>query len=62
MPDPGRSSPGWGWPLSDGVIRRAHGAAVAASLRASEKPYPVRAFESGEEEARIGRAVSMCSN
>jgi DeoR/GlpR family transcriptional regulator of sugar metabolism len=46
----------------DGVIRCAHGAAVAASLRASEKPYPVRAFEPGEEKARIGRGVSMCSN
>jgi DeoR/GlpR family transcriptional regulator of sugar metabolism len=42
----------------DGVIRRVHGSAVAASLRASEKPYPVRAFESGEEKERIGRAVA----
>jgi DeoR/GlpR family transcriptional regulator of sugar metabolism len=42
----------------DGLIRRVHGSAVAASLRASEKPYPVRAFELGEEKARIGRAVA----
>jgi DeoR/GlpR family transcriptional regulator of sugar metabolism len=42
----------------DGVIRRVHGAAVSASLRASEKPYPVRAFESSQEKERIGRAVA----
>jgi DeoR/GlpR family transcriptional regulator of sugar metabolism len=42
----------------DGVIRRVHGAAVATGLRASEKPYQVRAFESGEEKEHIGRAVA----
>lgn len=42
----------------DGVIHRVHGSAIAASLRASEKPYPVRAFELGAEKERIGRAVA----
>jgi DeoR/GlpR family transcriptional regulator of sugar metabolism len=42
----------------DGIIQRVHGSAVATSLRASEKPYPVRAFEHGEEKERIGRAIA----
>jgi DeoR/GlpR family transcriptional regulator of sugar metabolism len=42
----------------DGVLRRMHGSAVTANLRADEKPYPVRAFEAGEAKARIGRAVA----
>ena len=42
----------------DGVVRRTHGSAVLASLRADEKPYPVRAFEAGEAKERIGRAVA----
>jgi hypothetical protein len=42
----------------DGVVRRWHGSAVTASLRADEKPYPVRAFEASEAKERIGRAVA----
>lgn len=42
----------------DGVIRRMHGSAVTASLRAGEKPYPVRAFEASEAKERIGSAVA----
>jgi DeoR/GlpR family transcriptional regulator of sugar metabolism len=42
----------------DGVVRRTHGSAVMASLRADEKPYPVRAFEASEAKERIGRAVA----
>jgi DeoR/GlpR family transcriptional regulator of sugar metabolism len=42
----------------DGVVRRTHGSAVPASLRADEKPYPVRAFEASEAKERIGRAVA----
>jgi DeoR/GlpR family transcriptional regulator of sugar metabolism len=42
----------------DGVVRRTHGLAALASLRADEKPYPVRAFEAGEAKERIGRAVA----
>jgi DeoR/GlpR family transcriptional regulator of sugar metabolism len=42
----------------DGVVRRMHGSAVMASLRADEKPYPVRAFEASEAKERIGRAVA----
>jgi DeoR/GlpR family transcriptional regulator of sugar metabolism len=42
----------------DGVVRRTHGSAVTASLRAGEKPYPVRAFEASEAKERIGRAVA----
>lgn len=42
----------------DGVVRRMHGSAVTASLRADEKPYPVRAFEASDAKERIGRAVA----
>ena len=42
----------------DGVVRRTHGSAVMASLRAAEKPYSVRAFEANEAKERIGRAVA----
>jgi DeoR/GlpR family transcriptional regulator of sugar metabolism len=42
----------------DGVVRRTHGSAVLASLRADERPYPVRAFEASEAKERIGRAVA----
>jgi DeoR/GlpR family transcriptional regulator of sugar metabolism len=42
----------------DGVVRRTHGSAVPASLRADEMPYPVRAFEASEAKERIGRAVA----
>jgi DeoR/GlpR family transcriptional regulator of sugar metabolism len=42
----------------DGVVRRTHGSAVTASLRADEKPYPVRAFEASDAKERIGRAVA----
>jgi DeoR/GlpR family transcriptional regulator of sugar metabolism len=35
-----------------------HGSAVAAGLRADEKPYPVRAFEASGAKERIGRAVA----
>ena len=42
----------------DGVVRRMHGSAVTASLRADEKPYPVRAFEASGARERIGRAVA----
>jgi DeoR/GlpR family transcriptional regulator of sugar metabolism len=42
----------------DGVVRRRHGSAVTASLRADEKPYLVRAFEASEAKERIGRAVA----
>jgi DeoR/GlpR family transcriptional regulator of sugar metabolism len=42
----------------DGVLRRAHGAAVAVNLRADEVPYAIRAFEATEAKARIGRAVA----
>jgi DeoR/GlpR family transcriptional regulator of sugar metabolism len=42
----------------DGVVRRVHGSAVAASLRADEKPYAVRAFEGSEVKERIAIAVA----
>ena len=42
----------------DGVVRRMHGSAVTGSLRADEKPYPVRAFEASGAKERIGRAVA----
>ncbi len=42
----------------DGVVRRVHGSAVAASLRADEKPYAVRAFEGSDAKERIGIAVA----
>ena len=43
---------------AEGVVRRAHGLAVAASLRTDEKPYAVRAFEGTETKERIGIAVA----
>ena len=42
----------------DGVVRRVHGSALAASLRADEKPYAVRAFDASEAKERIGLAVA----
>jgi DNA-binding Lrp family transcriptional regulator len=55
----------------DGVVRRMVGSAVTASLRADEKPYPVRAFEASAPRARAcarprpvsatGRAGSLLS-
>jgi DeoR/GlpR family transcriptional regulator of sugar metabolism len=38
----------------DGTVRRRHGPALTASLRADEKPYPVRAFEASDAKERIG--------